>query len=307
MGLIMTELLITVGLPASGKTSYAVDFVRENDYFNVNRDDIRNMIRGGFENANEKLVTKIQHNAIDTILKVGGNVISSDTNLVRRNVRKLVSIAKQHSADVKFEYFDVHPEECKRRNNNRVDQVPSGVIDRMAKSHWNYKTFQVPRFDDLFNETKPNVEKYVPVSHKPNTIIVDLDGTCAVHNGRSPYDYDQLHTDLPNKQVIDLVKREYWNGKSIVFVTGRPDSHYNQTSAWISEHINIMPDIHRSAVLLMRNTGDRRQDFKIKQEIFDQYIRHNHNVLYCLDDRKQVIDMWRSLGLTVLDVAGHTF
>lgn len=41
--------------------------------------------------------------------------------------------------------------------------------------------------------------------------------------------------------------------------------------------------------------------------MFDIWIKNQYNILYVLDDRKQVVDMWRELGLIVLDVAGHEF
>jgi hypothetical protein len=50
----------------------------------------------------------------------------------------------------------------------------------------------------------------------------------------------------------------------------------------------------------MRQTDDNRKDSIIKEEIYDAHIRGKYNVLFVLDDRDQVVQMWRSLGLTVL-------
>lgn len=42
-------------------------------------------------------------------------------------------------------------------------------------------------------------------------------------------------------------------------------------------------------------------------ELFDRHARDEYRVLVVLDDRKQVVDMWRSLGLTCLQVAEGNF
>ena len=40
----------------------------------------------------------------------------------------------------------------------------------------------------------------------------------------------------------------------------------------------------------------------MKEEIYQQHIAGQYNVKFVLDDRQQVVDMWRSLGLTVFQV-----
>jgi hypothetical protein len=54
--------------------------------------------------------------------------------------------------------------------------------------------------------------------------------------------------------------------------------------------------------LIMRATGDMRKDSIIKQELLEREIVPNSFVDFVLDDRNQVVDMWRSLGLTCLQV-----
>ena len=53
--------------------------------------------------------------------------------------------------------------------------------------------------------------------------------------------------------------------------------------------------------LVMRKTGDYRKDSIVKREMFEEHIEGKYNVLFVLDDRNQVVDMWRKeLGLTCL-------
>jgi hypothetical protein len=57
----------------------------------------------------------------------------------------------------------------------------------------------------------------------------------------------------------------------------------------------------------MREYGDQRKDSIVKAEIFDQEIRGRYHVVAVFDDRDQVVRMWRSLGLTVFQVAEGNF
>lgn len=305
----MKQMILTVGLPASGKTTWAMGCVAENpDTINVNRDDLRFMLFGGYTGKpdDENRVTTIQRAIIKDGFKRGKSVIVSDTNLNRKFTRQLVDLAIDWGAEVKFEYFTTSVSECVLRDitRGRIGQrsVGSDVIEGMAKR---YKVAE-GMFDDLLT-SGVEFEPYVPDKKLPNAIIVDLDGTVALHN-RSPYDYDSLHTDSPNAPIIDIVNNERDLGTHILFTSGRPDSHYDMTIEWLDKHVGIDPVSDPDySKLFMRKTGDTRMDAIVKGEIFDAKIRHNYNVLYCLDDRNQVVDAWRKMGLTCLQVAPGDF
>jgi hypothetical protein len=59
--------------------------------------------------------------------------------------------------------------------------------------------------------------------------------------------------------------------------------------------------------LHMRPAGDVRNDAIVKLELFDQHVRDRYRVAYVLDDRDRVVRAWRSIGLTVLQVADGDF
>ena len=312
------NMILTVGLPASGKTTWTMDQVRAIGAVNVNRDDIRQMVCGGWTGKpeDEAMVTQIQHAAIVSGLKKQQTVIVSDTNLNRGIVKGLVKIAQNWGAKVSFVYFDTPMVECVIRDERRGERgeraVGEKVIRDMSRRYGN------PNFDDLIVEGSQRV-KYVPDISKPNAIIVDLDGTVALHN-RSPYDYDMLHTDDPYEAVVRCVKNEYGesNYTHILFTSGRPDSHYVETVHWLEKHMQIYPSIpqwrdsegNRRAgrngmervQLFMRKAEDKRMDAIVKYEIFDEKIRNNYNVLYAFDDRDQVVDLWRSINIPTFQV-----
>lgn len=59
--------------------------------------------------------------------------------------------------------------------------------------------------------------------------------------------------------------------------------------------------------LYMRGEGATRKDSIIKEELFMEHVYRKYNVLFVLDDRNQVVDKWREMGLTCFQVAPGNF
>ena len=144
---------------------------------------------------------------------------------------------------------------------------------------------------------------------KQRAIIVDLDGTLCNTDHRQhlveakKWDefYDALPDDLPHDWCRELVKAMRDQKVMTLLVSGRPDSHWGQTTEWLSKH---MP---KWDGLFMRKTGDYRKDCIVKEEIYRKNIEPHFEILFCVDDRKQVVDMWRSIGLVCLQCAEGDF
>lgn len=126
-------------------------------------------------------------------------------------------------------------------------------------------------------------------------IICDLDGTLAVL-GRDPYDATNAHLDTLNLPVAKVLS--LYDGK-IILVSGRESKYRAQTEKWLATH-NICYD-----ALFMRKTRDYRKDFVIKKEIYDQEIKGKYEIEFVLDDRDQVVKMWREMGLSCFQVYGN--
>jgi predicted secreted acid phosphatase len=163
--------------------------------------------------------------------------------------------------------------------------------------------------DDLIEMIKADKERKYGVG-KQKAIIVDLDGTLCNADHRKhhvekkptnwPAFYEALVHDEPHQWCLDLI--DGMRGiAEIVFVSGRPDNYKNETKQWLERHkLEIWP-------LFMRKEKDFRQDAVIKAEIYREHIEPKYEVLFCVDDRKQVVDMWRSLGLICLQCAEGNF
>lgn len=132
-------------------------------------------------------------------------------------------------------------------------------------------------------------------------VLVDIDGTVSHRTNRGPFEYEKVIHDEPDKDVIEIVACLWRAGHRIIFISAREDWCFNDTYTWLSMH--CPPFIK----LYMRKSGDFRMDAEVKKEIYETHIKPNHDVLCVLDDRNQVVDMWRELGLKTLQVAYGDF
>jgi predicted kinase len=286
------EIIMTRGVPASGKTTWAREFVKENsNYVNLNRDDFRAMLYGSdykFSRAREATVTIAQRGAAVAALTEGKSVIISDTNLSKSVQDSWWRVALPFGASIKVTYknFDCELDVALKRNAMRDGGVPPEVVWRM---HGQY-------MKQVHVDSKVRHDPLLP-----NAIIVDVDGTVANHEGmRSPYNWGEVGKDTPHEDIIQLVRMLSENF-TVIIMTGRDGECAEETKSWLSRY--QIPFKH----FYIREEGDQRKDSIIKRELFDNNVRGVYNVKYVIDDRAQVVNMWRDLGLRVLDVAGGMF
>jgi predicted kinase len=312
-GLMTATLVVTRGLPGSGKTTWAREWVAADHALRsrVNRDDLRAMLQDRYfeKGVTEGRVIAVRDRAIQALLMAGISVVSDDTNLIQRGVRDLAAIAHSAKAVIKFQDFTHVPlETCLERNLHREDKlpVPASVIQDMHGRYLHGKTLPLPDPDDIpvFGE----IELYVPDASKPSAIICDIDGTVAIRGDRDIYDEGKVHLDTPNQAVIGLVRDAISLGDTALFTSGRSEGCRAATKMWLDEYVvslnHYRPNPH---MLFMRPADDKRKDYIVKLELFNKNIRDAYNVRYALDDRNQVVNMWRELGLTCLQVAEGNF
>jgi len=132
------HLTITIGLPGSGKSTWAEGFRQSAPHWVriVNRDDIRATTGAQFDQNDEPIVERIRDYMIDQWLIAGYHVICSDTNLSPRVRRRLAQIAKTRKASVSEKSFMHVPlDVCLTRNTARWiagdRKVPNSAIERM--------------------------------------------------------------------------------------------------------------------------------------------------------------------------------
>ena len=281
----LQTVLLTVGLPASGKSTYAKELVATNKkWARVNRDDLRSMVFNGFNRKNEKTIVRSEMTLAELYLSKGINVVVDDTNLNPKVRDSWKTFCDDHGANFKIRVFDTSLRECIRRDVLRQNSVGEDVIRRMWSEYI--------------------VGKYEHDHSLPKAIIADVDGTLALMNGRSPYDWDKVDTDLPNKPVINMLRScllSEYSDCELFILSGRDSVCREKTEIWLDRHLRL------EHTLLMRPMKDTRDDAIVKSEMFDMYIDNQYDVQFVVDDRQKVVDTWREKGLTVFQVADGRF
>lgn len=305
----MTTIHIPRGLPASGKTTFALRWVAEDPEHRarLNRDEIRAMVHAEYSGYDtERVTTVIQHNSANALLRKGFDLILDDTNLGAKFVKDWLKLAERQGATVEFhdQFLDVPAGECVTRDALRISRGERGVGEEVIrKMHMRYlNNGPLPR-PELTVEAQVS-KPYTGTPGMDKAVICDIDGTLALNTqGRSPYDWSRVSEDAVNQPVADIVWMFENQGYDVVFMSGRDEACRDDTFTWLVDS-GIG---HNESVLLMRRHDDNRKDSVIKLELFDQFVRDSYDVRYVIDDRNQVCRMWRELGLTVLQVAEGDF
>ena len=137
------------------------------------------------------------------------------------------------------------------------------------------------------------------------TVLFDIDGTIADISHRRGFlegerpDWarfnDAMGDDTPNQPVVSLYKTLWQSGAfELILLSGRNERHRKLTEQWLTW--NEIPFSH----LLMRADNDSRADHLVKEEILDQLLAQGAEIAFTVDDRQQVVDMWRRRGITCL-------
>lgn len=295
----MTTLIITRGLPGSGKTTWARSWVAEapESRARVNRDDLRQVLFGRdapLPVALERQLSFAQQGAVRGLLREGSSVVVDDMHLRAEYVKAWGRLALDNGSEfeVMESFLDVSVDECVRRDAERGAaggrMVGGDVIrDLNLRFRSSGRIGQMPA-------TAPPAP-YVPDDSLPGAWIVDIDGTLALMGDRGPFEWHRVGEDLPNLAVLDIVKSLRHSGWKIIVFSGRDSVCRFDTIKWLNRH-GVMFDR-----LLMRAKGDQRRDAIVKRELLNA-VTGDVRVVGVLDDRPSVCRMWREIGLAVLQV-----
>lgn len=317
----MPKLILTVGLPGCGKTTWANQVLKKakNKTVIVNLDDLRTTMSGGdihsykHNKSSEKYVSATQNEQAKLATTNKWDIIVADTNLNPKVQEHWRQFAKEHNYHFEIKDFFLsfisestkeYPHDffalkdfitkCKEQNLRRYESVPESVIDSMAEKYY---------YPELLVDTNTYDEQL------PFAIIVDVDGTVAHMDGlRGPFEEHKVHLDVPDKVVIDSIKADVEFYKSqgktleVLIMSGRHDICYHGTTTWLTD--NEVPFTH----VHMRKSNDNRPDDIVKYELYRENVHLKYNIVKVYDDRDKVVSMWRNLlGLKVFQVAYGNF
>jgi predicted kinase len=300
------------GYPGSGKSTIA----RTIPGVRVSRDDLRLQMYGKYQvgAAGEEAVTVAERALVRSLLNAGLDVIVDAMHVNPRYLRFWAKLADE--LGVEFEVHDVRTpiRECIARDITRGGEklVGQSVIEKQARK------FPMEKWPTITKPPSIVIDPYVHNTSLSPAIIVDIDGTLAHMTGRSPYDYTQVHTDEPDPYVADLVYDIYEyrnlgccypmdNHMRVLIVSGRDDDCRKDTEQWLSDNLIKYDALYMRPMDALDNHGNKLPDWIVKLDIFNKHIRHQYNVQFVLDDRNQVVRMWRKLGLKCLQVQEGDF
>ncbi|MEN2799339.1 AAA family ATPase [Capnocytophaga sputigena] len=288
----MSKLLILVGAPGSGKSTFARYFLRtEDNWIRVNRDDFRLMQFGDslMIPFYEERISKMVEASVLTLLKSDTNVIIDATNTSLRTIQDMIHTYTEY-ADISFKVFDLPVDELVKRCDKRYEEtgkfISKSVVERnVANLKHTLEKFDfapIPRKVQVATTSYATQDKNLP-----KAVICDLDGTLSLLNGRDPYNAATCDNDLLNEPVAAALKMAKQQGYQVILLSGREDKFREPTMRFLDKH-QIGYDL-----LLMRTSNDFRKDNIIKRELFESEIQGKYFVEFLLDDRNQVVDMWR--------------
>lgn len=313
------KLTILRGISGCGKSTWA----RQQNAVVVSRDDLRVLLfpdvaveeyyKSPLIGEREKTVTIMQDAMVAAALKAGRDVIVDNTNIEWKFVKQLAKIGYRYGAEVELKVFDVTLQEAVWRDARRAEAGGRFVGEPVIRKQYErFKSNKNKQLDPVFMPTP-----YFGTPGAPKAVLVDVDGTIAhMKDYRSPFDWKSVGKDDPDlnvMQIVNWIRLGMYHDNStvghlfgepqarVILMSGRDEVCRQETFDWcVSWDFNYDE-------LFMRPEGDMRPDNIVKAELFDTHIRDHYDVVGVLDDRDQVVDMWRRMGLTCLQVAEGDF
>lgn len=144
----MADFIYLVGLPASGKSTWADKNCEREDAMVISSDSIRQDLFGKEEiQGNPNHIFKIAHDRTFDFLSLGVNVIFDSTGLsYKHRIQALQRISKIENVNKRAILFATDYSLCSIRNEIRDRKVPFDVMERMRKS------ITIPQYNEGWDE-----------------------------------------------------------------------------------------------------------------------------------------------------------
>jgi predicted kinase len=281
------KIILLVGPPGSGKSTLAKSYI-DMGYIYINQD-----LQG---------VDHFHH--FDMAILNSDNIIIDRMNFNKEQRNRYLNIAKDNNYKTEIIVLHESRKTCLERCLNRKDH-PTIKDEKSARSA--LQTF-FNKYERVEDNEVDKVTRIWPEGFKEMAIWIDMDNTLSDASHREHHlqgekknwkaffgDMDKDPVNLWCKQIIVGM----FDDVNVLICSARPDNYRKQTEEWLNN--NDVP----YKELIMRSRGDFRKDSIVKEILFEFEIKTKYNLLFSIDDRKQVIDQIRKHGVVVLDCAGE--
>lgn len=287
------KIIVLVGPPASGKSTYARELAKAGTpYVIVNRDSLREGRGEYWIPEQEDYISDMEEYAVRSAIKRNLIPIIDATNLNPKTIEKWENLAKELNCEIEYKKFYVPFKEVLERDSKRERSVGKKVLINFYTKYF---------YDEFVKEVGYDNRIINKGNHKTPCVIIDLDGTVALHRNRLPYDWNKLDSDEFDPRMLQIIYKLHLAAVKIIFLTGRPNSVRDETEKWIKKY--IWSDFN----LIMRPTNDNRSGDVVKKELWEKYVEPNHNTLCVFEDSNKCVNMWRDLGLLTCQVANGDY
>ena len=292
------KLVVLVGPPGSGKSTYSWTL---RDYARVSQDDHGK--EGHWELFNN-------------FLNQGLNIVVDRMNFSKEQRARYLDAAKAKGYETEIRIFAMGYDDCLMRMAPRLDGRQKHATIQNEENARNALHVFFTRFERPQDEEADDVLWGTQSIGGIPCIVVDLDGTLCniehrLHHVRTEGKKDwvtffkECVKDEMHLWCMELIRAMADREHEIVFASGRAaDQCGAETKKWLDDRLRPLGIPY---TLFMRHGRDFRRDDVVKEIILDFEILPKFDPLFVVDDRKQVVDMWRSRGLTCLQCAPGDF
>jgi predicted kinase len=184
-------------------------------YVIVNRDSIRNARGEYWIPDQEDYISDIEEYGVRSAINRNLIPIIDATNLNPKTIRKWENLAKELDCEIEYKQFYIPFKEALERDTGREQSVGKKVLRKFYERYF---------YEQYAKEIGYDPRLIRDANEKPDCIVIDLDGTVALHRNRLPFDWDKLETDFFDPRMHRIIMTYVKSGVKLIFLTGRPES-----------------------------------------------------------------------------------
>lgn len=295
------KIILTRGIPGSGKSTWAKAWVAESPETRIrlNWDDMRNMLGPYWVPSRENINKTMLWCAVNTAAYCDKpyDIVIDNMNLNPKGWKEVEEWIETYNASshatsmnvqyvLEFKDFFTPVEECIRRDAMRTNPIGEKTIKDIWRKYRHFiQTQAVERYVNNLRPRDPN---------KPDCIVVDMDSTMCFNTNSRPWygegSTEAMINDIPNEGVVNLVKSQSY---PIVVCTGRNRAQAEVTEKWLNKY-GVYPE-----VMHFRTDNDYRTGVIVKSELMENILK-DYNVVAVFEDCEPIVAKFREMGLTVL-------